>query len=111
MACSPVGDEFFSEFFYHRSAADARSAGKTACFSEFLEARADQDWIHAHKSYPCDPNSYHCRVSLGIRPLCFSTVFSVCLFFTLFTEFLAHFLAQNRGLALPAFQRFSVCSS
>jgi hypothetical protein len=38
--------------------------------------------------------------------LCFCTVFSTRPFFTTFTEFLAHFLAQNRSWHWPLFQRF-----
>jgi hypothetical protein len=56
---------------------------------------------HAHKSNPYDPNSCHRHKSFALSCLCLASVFMACLFFTSFTEFLAHFLALWR-LSYPA---------
>jgi hypothetical protein len=58
---------------------------------------------HAHKSNPYQSDSHHCCISFYFKMLWLCTVCSVCPFFTTFTEFLAHFLAQKPGLLVPTF--------
>jgi hypothetical protein len=61
---------------------------------------------HAHKSNPYKSDSHHRCISFYFKMLRRCPDCSVCPISTTFPEFLAHFLAHNRGFAADFFSGF-----